>query len=113
MIVTRQFVVVAALTFGSALNTHSGEQPFDVSLTSPRFVDLSACYQRVVREAAAAYIGDFPPGAAITTKHIVRTVYIGTPLLRVPPELEQDFVPFPPHPLRLRVSLSEDSVCTP
>jgi hypothetical protein len=109
MIRARQLLVCLALNVSAVFNANCGEQPFDVSLTSPHFVDLSPCYQRVVREAAAEYIGDFPPGVSMSTLHVVR-FYRGDTLVL---EWPHRFVPFSTGTLTLRLSTAEEPVCIP
>ena len=90
---TRQTITAAASVLVLAGRSLCADQPFEVSLSSPKAVDLSPYYQRVVRKATEEYRGDVPDSIAVQMTHIAFGVYVGTPLLPVPPELAVDFEP--------------------
>jgi hypothetical protein len=84
----------------------------DVSLWSSG-ADLSAYYQRIVREATEAYIGDFPDNVAVSVRY--KRVYhydrdLGERSSLPSPKLEGDPFPGVPSTLRRPVkSLDTDS----
>ena len=109
MIFTRFLIAVAAVAF--SLHSVAQDPPFEVSLTSPRFVDLSPCYQRVIREATGTYIGDFSPDRSIFLDHSVQIIHVRGPDLitrHIPPELQHARVPFLSPRLTLRLDTIRD-----
>jgi hypothetical protein len=95
--------IVSALA--AAALAQDANRPFDLSLSAAHLMDLSPVYQQVIREATDAYRGDFPDyGVFVVTTRIVgdRRSHFLTSTINVPPELQEDFDPFPRIPFTLR-----------
>jgi hypothetical protein len=76
---------------------------FDVSLSTAPRMDLSLVYQQVIHEATDAYRGDFPDyGVTVVSRAVVRQRFrFLTGTIDAPPELQEDFDPFPQVPFTL------------
>src|SRR4051812_4954461 len=75
MSAARELVACVSLIIASTSQVfcENSEQPFDVSLWSSSEVNLSACYQQIVREATERYRGDLVE----TVSFIVLRTYNG------------------------------------
>jgi hypothetical protein len=69
----RTAILLLALSVWPLWCAVAADQPFDVSVSAYRFVDLSPYYQQVVREATESYRGDFPDGYG----HTILVQYYG------------------------------------
>jgi hypothetical protein len=104
--------MAGTLICGHVAPCQGSKSAIDVSLWSSS-ANLSAYYQRIVREATEAYIGDFPDGVAVTVRykrvyHYERDFEERSSLPKLSPELEED--PFSNVSFKLRQpAKSQDS----
>ena len=65
-------------------------------------MNLSPVYQQIIREATDAYRGDFPAYTVFTTRTVVSHFsHLSASAINAPPELQEDFDPFPEVPFTL------------
>lgn len=93
------FVAIVSALAATA-TAQDSNRLFDVSLSATHVMDLSPVYQQIIREATEAYRGD---GDVVTIRRTaVRTFSPRlTSGINPPPELQEDFDPFPQVPFTL------------
>ena len=101
MIARVSTVAAIAAALVVTLSAQDANRVFDVSLSGAYAVDLSPLYRQRIREATDAYRGDFPSYAVFSRIITQRFQFPLTSPLDVPPELQEDFDPFPQIPFTL------------